>query len=152
MASYRGEPVRRPPIPFRLPASLYRRGLELRDPAATRERGAARPGWTLVLAASGLHHALDVVVVSTRCPPCMPQLHAGLADLEWTINAYNLVFACFNADRGGTRRPDSVAGALHARLTVFVLASAAAANVDHHRGLIVARSVQGLGCRRRVAG
>jgi len=119
---------------------------ELRDPAATRERGAARPGWTLVLAAFGAFiTALDVVVVSTALPTLHAQLHAGLADLEWTINAYNLVFACFMltaaalGDRFGRRRLYMLG------LTVFVLASAAAAMSTTIGGLIVARSVQGLG-------
>jgi len=38
--------------------------------------------------------SLDVVVVATALPTLRTELHAGLSDLEWTINAYNLVFAC----------------------------------------------------------
>ena len=55
--------------------------------------------------------ALDVVIVSTALPTLQSHLHASLLDLEWTINAYNLVFACWVAaqrqpvgDRFG-RRP-----------------------------------------------
>ena len=54
----------------------------------------ARRRWTLALAGLGAFmSALDVVVVATALPTMRTQLGASLADLEWTINAYNLVFA-----------------------------------------------------------
>jgi MFS family permease len=54
--------------------------------------------------------ALDVVVVSTALPTLRTQLGATLPDLEWTINAYSLVFGCLMltgaalGDRFGRRR------------------------------------------------
>ena len=52
------------------------------------------PG-TLVLASLGVFlTSLDVVVVATALPTLRLRLGASLSDLEWTINAYNLVFAC----------------------------------------------------------
>jgi MFS family permease len=54
--------------------------------------------------------ALDVVVVATALPIMRARLGASLADLEWTINAYNLVFGCLMltgaalGDRFGRRR------------------------------------------------
>lgn len=54
----------------------------------------AHKGWTLLLASLGVFlTSLDVVVVATALPTLRTDLHASLADLEWTINAYNLVFA-----------------------------------------------------------
>src|ERR1700685_1370261 len=80
------------------------------SPSATRGAapGRSRNGWTLVLAGLGAFMAaLDVVVVATALPT---HLGASLADLEWTINAYNLVFGCLMltgaalGDRFGRRR------------------------------------------------
>jgi EmrB/QacA subfamily drug resistance transporter len=89
--------------------------------------------------------ALDVVVVSTALPVMQRELDASLADLEWTINAYNLAFACLLltgaalGDRFGRRRM-FVTG-----LLIFTLASAAAALSDSAAQLVAARVVQGAG-------
>ena len=76
-----------------------------------RAAGPPRPGWTLALAGMGAFiSALDVVVVATALPVMQARLGASLADLEWTINAYNLVFGCLMltgaalGDRFGRRR------------------------------------------------
>jgi EmrB/QacA subfamily drug resistance transporter len=103
-------------------------------------------GWTLLLASLGVFlPALDVVVVSTALPAVQADLGADLSGLEWTINAYNLVFACLMltgaalGDRFGRRRMYLVG------LGVFSLASAAAALSSNVEGLIAARVVQGAG-------
>ncbi len=89
--------------------------------------------------------ALDVVVVSTALPTLRSQLGASLSQLEWTINAYSLVFGCLMltgaalGDRFGRRRM-YVTG-----LLVFVLGSALAALSPDAGLLIVARVVQGAG-------
>ena len=89
--------------------------------------------------------ALDVVVVATALPTLQTQLGASLADLEWTINAYNLVFGGLMltgaalGDRFGRRRM-YVLG-----LIVFVLGSAMAALSPGTGTLIAARVVQGAG-------
>ncbi|HEY7199793.1 MAG TPA: MFS transporter [Candidatus Dormibacteraeota bacterium] len=89
--------------------------------------------------------ALDVVVVATALPVMRVELGASLSDLEWTLNAYNLVFACLMltgaalGDRFGRRRM-YVAG-----LVVFAAASAAAAVSTTAGQLIVARVGQGAG-------
>ncbi|KAB2345561.1 MFS transporter [Actinomadura rudentiformis] len=102
--------------------------------------------WTLVLAPLGVFlTSLDIVVVATALPVLRVELNASLADLEWTINAYNLVFACLMlsgaalGDRFGRRRMFVVG------LAVFSLASAAAAMSSNAEALIVARMVQGVG-------
>jgi MFS family permease len=52
------------------------------------------PAWTLVLASLGLFMvALDNMVVTLALPALRASLHASLADLEWTVNAYLLSFA-----------------------------------------------------------
>jgi EmrB/QacA subfamily drug resistance transporter len=99
---------------------------------------------TLVLASLGVSMtALDTLVVTTALPVLRVDLHAGLSGLEWTVNAYNLAFACLLltgaalGDRFGRRRV-FVAG-----LAVFTAASAAAALSGSIGVLVGARVVQG---------
>ena len=108
--------------------------------------GQAHLVWTLVLASLGVFMtALDTLVVTTALPVLRHDLHAGLADLEWTVNAFNLAFACFLltgaalGDRFG-RRLMFVVG-----LAIFTAASAAAALAPSIGALIAARAVQGAG-------
>ncbi|MHC3475104.1 MFS transporter [Streptomyces sp. 7R007] len=102
--------------------------------------------WTVVLAGLGaLLCSLDIVVVATALPALRADFGASLSDLEWTINAYNLVFACLTltgaalGDRFGRRRMYVVG------LAVFTLASATAALSNDPGQLIGARIVQGAG-------
>jgi EmrB/QacA subfamily drug resistance transporter len=105
-----------------------------------------RVAWTLILASLGAFvTSLDVVVVATALPSLQSHLGASLSDLEWTINAYNLAFACLMltgaalGDRFGRRRM-FVAG-----LGVFTAASVACALSTSVDTLIVSRIVQGAG-------
>ncbi|MBD2899370.1 Multidrug resistance protein Stp [Actinomadura sp. RB99] len=107
---------------------------------------AARRVWTLVLAGLGAFLcSLDVVVVATALPVLRTHLGASLSDLEWTINAYNLAFACLMltgsalGDRFGRRRI-YVTG-----LAVFTAASAACALAGGAGALVAARVVEGAG-------
>jgi EmrB/QacA subfamily drug resistance transporter len=118
-----------------------RTGRPARPPAAP-----ARRGWTLALAGLGAFMAaLDVVVVATALPTMRTRLGASLPDLEWTINAYNLVLACLIltgaalGDRFGRRRMYA------AGLVVFTIGSALAALSPGVGLLIGARVVQGAG-------
>src|SRR5258707_6781447 len=62
--------------------------------ATTRLARPTHPTWTLVLASLGVFMtALDTLVVANSLPALRTSLHAGLSDLEWTVNAYNLAFA-----------------------------------------------------------
>jgi EmrB/QacA subfamily drug resistance transporter len=106
----------------------------------------ARTGWTLALASLGsFMAALDVVVVATALPVMRTDLGASLSDLEWTINAYNLVFACLMltgaalGDRFGRRRMYVIG------LVVFAVSSAGAALASTADALIIARVAQGAG-------
>jgi MFS family permease len=97
------------------------------DTASLAQRG-PRPAVTLILASLGVFMtALDTLVVTTALPVLLADLHAGLSGLEWTVNAYNLSFACLLltgaalGDRFGRQRMFSLG------LGAFTPASALAA-------------------------
>src|SRR4051812_36895698 len=103
-------------------------------------------GWTVVLASLGVFMtALDTLVVTTALPAMRVDLGGSLSDLEWTVNAYNLAFACALltgaalGDRFGRRRMFTVG------LGIFTAASAAAALSPSIGALVAARTVQGVG-------
>src|SRR5437868_14486782 len=102
--------------------------------------------WTFAITSVALFMVtLDNLVVTTALPVIRRNLHASLTQLEWTVNAYTLTFAVLLltgaalGDRLGRRRM-FVAG-----LTIFTLASAAAALAPTIGALDVARAVQGFG-------
>ena len=106
----------------------------------------AHKGWTLAVSSLGLFMvALDTLVVTTALPVLRVALGASLADLEWTVNAYNLAFACLLltgaalGDRFGRRRMFAIG------LALFTAASAAAALSPNVGTLIAARTLQGAG-------
>src|SRR3954451_10317245 len=94
----------------------------------TQTRRSPHQGWTIVLASLGVFMtALDTLVVTTALPVMRVDLGGSLSDLEWTVNAYNLAFACALltgaalGDRFGRRRMFTIG------LGAFTAASAAAA-------------------------
>src|SRR5215208_6646729 len=102
--------------------------------------------WTVVLASLGVFMtALDTLVVATALPVLRLDLDASLADLEWTVNAYNLAFACLLltgaalGDRFGRRRMFNIG------ILIFTAASVAAAVSPSVGALVVARALQGAG-------
>ncbi|WP_329118690.1 MFS transporter [Streptomyces sp. NBC_01465] len=102
--------------------------------------------WALIITSvAGFMAALDNLVVTTALPSIREDLGGKLSDLQWTVNAYTLTFAVllmFGAalgDRFG-RRKLFITG-----LTVFTLASAAAAMAPGINSLVAARAVQGVG-------
>jgi EmrB/QacA subfamily drug resistance transporter len=102
--------------------------------------------WTVVLASVGVFMtALDTLVVTTSLPVLRASLHASLSSLEWTVNAYNLAFACLLltgaalGDRFGRRRMFTIG------IGVFTVASAASALSPSIAALIAARTFQGAG-------
>ena len=105
---------------------------------------APRRVWTLVLASMGLFMtALDTLVVTTALPVLHRSLHANLGSLEWTVNAYNLAFACFLltgaalGDRFGRRRMFAIG------VGAFTVASAISAMSSSVGVLIAGRTLQG---------
>jgi EmrB/QacA subfamily drug resistance transporter len=88
---------------------------------------------------------LDNLVVSTALPTIREDLNASLQSLEWTVNAYTLTFAVLLltgaalGDRFGRRRLLAVG------LSLFTVASAAAALAPSAAALVIARAAQGVG-------
>jgi EmrB/QacA subfamily drug resistance transporter len=104
------------------------------------------PTWTLVVASLALMMSfLDALVVTTALPTLRTSLHGSLASLEWTVNAYNLAFACLLltgaalGDRFGRRRMLSIG------LATFVGASLLAGLASTIGVLVAARALQGVG-------
>jgi EmrB/QacA subfamily drug resistance transporter len=102
--------------------------------------------WVLALTSvAALMVALDALVVTTALSTIRLHLHASIAQLEWTVNAYGLSFAVLLmtgsalGDRFGRRR------LFTAGLGLFTTASAACALTPDVGWLIAARAVQGAG-------
>src|SRR3982074_2120808 len=100
--------------------------------------------WVLGLAAvASFMVALDTLVVSTALTTIRLDLGASVAQLEWTVNAYNLSFAVLLmtasalGDRFGRRRLFALG------LLLFALSSAACALAPGVGWLIAARTAQG---------
>src|SRR5947199_1431434 len=102
--------------------------------------------WTFAITSVAVFMAtLDNLVVTTALPVIRRDLHATLASLEWTVNAYTLTFAVLLltgaalGDRFGRRRMFVVG------LAIFTVSSAAAALAPSAGALIAARAAQGVG-------
>lgn len=105
-----------------------------------------RRWWVFALVCLALFMgALDSLVVTTALPAIGRALHARLSDLEWTVNAYTLVFticmipAAAVGDRFGHRR------VLLGGVALFTLGSALAALAGSSLLLALSRALQGLG-------
>ncbi len=102
--------------------------------------------WTLLLTAlASFMVSLDALVVATALPTIRADLHASVAGLGWTVNAFTLGFAvcvltgAALGDRFGRRRI-FIAG-----LALFTAASALCALSPTISILIMARAIQGIG-------
>ncbi|MFD0365207.1 MFS transporter [Nocardia sp. GCM10030253] len=102
--------------------------------------------WVLALTSlAAVMIMLDALVVTTALHAIQLDLHATIAELEWTINAYTLSFAVLLmagaalGDRYGRKR------VLVVGLVVFCAASAGCALAPSLGWLIAARAVQGVG-------
>jgi len=103
-------------------------------------------GWVLALTSiASFMVSLDSQVVATALPVIRVHLHASLASLEWTVNAYTLTFAVLLltgaalGERLGQRR------LFAAGIGLFTVASAACALAPTAGALVAARAVQGAG-------
>src|SRR5258708_20938298 len=102
----------------------------------------SRTVWTFAITSAALFMAsLDNLVVTTALPSIRAHLHASLAGLQWTVNAYTLTFAVLLltgatlGERYGRRRM-FVAG-----LALVTLGSAAAALAPSIGFLIALRAL-----------
>jgi EmrB/QacA subfamily drug resistance transporter len=102
--------------------------------------------WTLIAVCAGIFMLLlDVTIVIVAQPAIQTGLHAGLSDVQWTLDAYALTLAGLMltsgvlADRYGRKLLFSIG------LTVFTLGSLLCGLAVDPLMLIVSRSVQGVG-------
>ncbi len=105
-----------------------------------------RNSWTLGIVSVALFMVvLDNLVVSVALPTIHRDLGASIQSLEWTVNAYVLAYAVLLltgaalGDRFGRKRM------FLAGLSLFTVASAAAALAPSTGLLVAARAVQGAG-------
>jgi EmrB/QacA subfamily drug resistance transporter len=120
--------------------------MDLPPECTNRRSDAHRGAWAVLITGLALFMAsLDNLVVTTALPVIRVHLHAGLSGLEWTVNAYTLTFAVLLLTAAGFgerfgRRRIFIVG-----ITIFTIASAAAALAPNIGLLIAARAVQGAG-------
>lgn len=105
-----------------------------------------RPGWTLAAASTvGYLLVLDFIGVNVALPDMQHRLHAELAEVQWSVDAYALPIAALVmtagalADRLGRRRLFLLG------LAVFTAASLACALAPSVRALDASRAAQGCG-------
>src|SRR5207245_2122824 len=98
---------------------------------------------SLLLAAFAIN--LDTTIVNVALPTLVRELHASNSQLQWVVDAYNLVFAALLLTSGSLSDRLGRKGMLMAGLGVFGLASLAGGLTTTAGQLIVARCVMGLG-------
>lgn len=105
-----------------------------------------RPGWTFAITGAALFMAvLDGLVVTFALPQIQIDFNASLQALEWTVNAFTLVFAAFLligsalGDRFGRKRMFTVG------VVLFSISSAVCALAPNVEVLLGGRVAQGLG-------
>jgi EmrB/QacA subfamily drug resistance transporter len=102
--------------------------------------------WTLIAVCAGIFMLLlDVTIVIVAQPAIQTGLHAGLSDVQWTLDAYALTLAALMltsgvlADRYGRKLLFSIG------LTIFTLGSLLCGLAVSPLMLIASRSGQGVG-------
>jgi MFS family permease len=89
--------------------------------------------------------SLDVTIVNVALPALVRQTGATTTDLQWVVDAYNLVFAALVLAAGSMSDRLGRKGMLLAGLAVFGAASLAGSLATSTRELTGARAVMGLG-------
>jgi EmrB/QacA subfamily drug resistance transporter len=97
----------------------------------------------LLLAAFAVN--LDTTLVNVALPSLVRELHATTTQLQWVVDAYNLVFAALLLTFGSLSDRLGRKGMLLAGLAVFGVASVAGGFTTSPGQLIAARAVMGLG-------
>jgi EmrB/QacA subfamily drug resistance transporter len=98
---------------------------------------------SLLLAAFVIN--LDITIVNVALPTLVRELHASNSQLQWVVDAYNLLFAALLLAGGSLSDRLGRKGFLLAGLVVFGAASIAGGLTDTAGQLIVARCFMGLG-------
>src|SRR6202020_1831442 len=98
---------------------------------------------SLLLAAFAIN--LDTTIVNVALPSLVRQLHASNSQLQWVVDAFNLLFAASVLAAGSLSDRFGRKGMLLAGLSVFGLASLVGGLTSDPTQLIVARCVMGVG-------
>jgi EmrB/QacA subfamily drug resistance transporter len=98
---------------------------------------------SLLLAAFAIN--LDTTIVNVALPTLVRDLHASTTELEWIVDAYNLVFAALVLAAGNLGDRAGRKGVLLVGLGVFGIATFAGGLGSSAGELIAARAVMGLG-------
>src|SRR5215469_13869705 len=88
---------------------------------------------------------LDTTIVNVALPTLVRELHASNSQLQWVVDAFNLLFAGSVLAAGSLSDRFGRKGMLLAGLSVFGLASLAGGLMDTPGQLIAARAVMGVG-------
>src|SRR5436309_6059559 len=88
---------------------------------------------------------LDTTIVNVALPTLVRELHATTTQLQWIVDAYNLVFAALLLAAGSLSDRIGRKGMLLAGLVVFGLSSVAGGLMSSPGQLIVARGFMGIG-------
>jgi EmrB/QacA subfamily drug resistance transporter len=88
---------------------------------------------------------LDTTIVNVALPTLVRDLHASTVQLEWIVDAYNLLFAALVLAAGNLGDRVGRKGVLLAGLLVFGVSSFAGGLVNSPGALIAARAVMGIG-------
>jgi EmrB/QacA subfamily drug resistance transporter len=98
---------------------------------------------SLLLASFAIN--LDTTIVNVALPTLVRELHATTTQLQWVVDAYNLVFGALLLTSGSLSDRLGRKGMLLGGLAVFGLSSLAGAFTTTPSALIAARAVMGLG-------
>jgi EmrB/QacA subfamily drug resistance transporter len=98
---------------------------------------------SLLLAAFVIN--LDTTIVNVALPTLVRELHASNSQLEWVVDAFNLLFAGSVLAVGSLSDRFGRKGMLLAGLSVFGVASLAGGLMDSAGALIAARALMGVG-------
>jgi EmrB/QacA subfamily drug resistance transporter len=98
---------------------------------------------SLLLAAFAIN--VDTTIVNVALPTLVSELHATTSQLQWIVDAYNLVFAALVLAAGSVSDRVGRKGMLLTGLGIFALASVAGGLSSSPEALIVARCFMGLG-------
>src|SRR6516164_7122932 len=88
---------------------------------------------------------LDTTIVNVALPTLVRELHASNSQLQWVVDAFNLLFAASVLAAGSLSDRFGRKGMLLAGLSVFGLASVAGGLMNSPGQLIAARAVMGIG-------
>src|SRR3954470_14950425 len=88
---------------------------------------------------------LDTTIVNVALPTLVRELHASDSQLQWVVDAYNLLFAASVLAAGSLSDRFGRKGMLLAGLAVFGAASVAGGLTNDPGQLIATRAVMGLG-------